>query len=292
MLMKIILQEIELFKRKYSSPKKVLEKKYKKIFNKNLNLDNPITYNEKLQWLKLNDKKDEYTNLVDKIEVRNYIKKLIGEEYLVPLIGIYNKANDIDFNNLPKKFVIKCNHDSGNIWICKNKKNFDIEKTKKEINKALKKNYYYQGYEYPYKNITPKILIEEYLEDNETKDLYDYKFFCFSGKVKTLFIASNRQKDVRFDFFDTNFNKLEVMQYYKNSKKYIKKPKNFEKMIELSEILSQKIKHVRVDFYEVNGKILFGELTFYHFGGFKKFTPEDFDIFMGKFLDIEEIQNE
>ncbi|WP_438569224.1 ATP-grasp fold amidoligase family protein [Cetobacterium sp.] len=255
-------------------------------------MDNPITYNEKLQWLKLNDKKDEYTNLVDKIEVRNYIKKLIGEEYLVPLIGIYNKANDIDFNNLPKKFVIKCNHDSGNIWICKNKKNFDIEKTKKEINKALKKNYYYQGYEYPYKNITPKILIEEYLEDNETKDLYDYKFFCFSGKVKTLFIASNRQKDVRFDFFDTNFNKLEVMQYYKNSKKYIKKPKNFEKMIELSEILSQKIKHVRVDFYEVNGKILFGELTFYHFGGFKKFTPEDFDIFMGKFLDIEEIQNE
>lgn len=257
-------------------------------FKKRINLKNPKTFNEKINWLKLNDRKDIYTTMVDKYAVKEYVKNIIGEEYIIPTLGIYDNFDDIDFTSLPNQFVIKCTHDSGGIVIVKDKSGLDIEKTKKKINQCLKLNYYYSSREWPYKNVKPQIMIEPYLEDTRKQELIDYKFFSFSGKTEYVFIATNRQGkgSTYFDFFDINFNHLDVTNGHFMNPVTPEKPINYSKMIELSQQLSKDLPHVRVDFYEVDGKVYFGELTLYHNGGLVPFIPNEYDIRLGDCINL------
>lgn len=263
-----------------------LKYKYWRLMNKKLDLKNPKTYNEKIQWLKLYDRKSEYSKMVDKYEVREFIKEKIGEDYLIPILGIYDNFEEINFDELPNEFVLKCTHDSGGVIICKDKSQLDIEETQYILNKSLQSNYYYNLREWPYKDVKPRIICEKFMVDESGIELKDYKFFCFNGEAKAMFVATNRGIDTRFDFFDISFNHLPFMQHYKNSENKIKKPAGFGEMIRLSEILSQEIPHVRVDFYDINGKIYFGELTFHHFSGVEKFEPEEYDQIFGSWLEL------
>ena len=270
------------------SDEKHLKRMYKAIFNKKLNLSNPLTFNEKLQWLKLNDRKQEYSKMVDKYEVKKYVAKIIGDEYIIPTIGVYNSFDEINFENLPERFVIKSTHDSGGVVICKDKQNFDIKKAKKIIKKSLKRNFYLTSREWPYKSVKPRIIIEQYMKDERDNELRDYKLFCFNGRYKIMFIATNRQGDgdTYFDFFDENFNHLPLKNGHPNAPVPPHKPSNYEKMIELAEKLSTGIPQVRVDFYDVNGKIYFGEMTFFHWSGLVPFEPEEWDRKLGDLIEL------
>lgn len=202
---------------------------YKIMMGKKLNLDNPVTYNEKLQWLKLNDRKTIYTTMVDKYKAKEYVAKIIGEEYIIPTYGVWDTFDEIDFDSLPNEFVLKCTHDSGGIAICHDKKIFDKEKAKKLLTKNLKHNFYWTGRDWPYKNVKPRIIAEKYMEDSLDPDLRDYKFFTFDGVAKALFIASDRQTkgvETRFDFFDMNYNHLPVKNGHENSTVYPFKAKD------------------------------------------------------------------
>jgi hypothetical protein len=274
-------------KLKFIPDKLYLKIIYRARMGEKLNINNPKTYNEKLQWLKLHDRKPEYIQMVDKYEVREYIRKTIGEEHLIPLIGIYNNFNEIDFSILPNQFVLKCTHDSGGKIICKDKSKLSIKATKRQINKDLKKNYYYSGREWPYKYIKPRIICEKYMVDESGVELKDYKFFCFGGEPNVLFVASDRENDIRYDYYDIDFNHQPFTQQDKNSDKKIEKPLGFDKMIELSRILSKNIPHVRVDFYDVHGTVYFGELTFYNESGFGKFEPEIYDAILGSWIQLK-----
>lgn len=255
---------------------------------KKLNLKNPKTFNEKLQWLKLYDRNPLYSVLVDKYAVKKWVADRIGSQYLIPTIGVWNQFEEIDIDKLPNQFVLKCTHDSGGLIIVKNKCDFDVPSAKKKIETCLKRKYYYSSREWPYKNVLPKIIAEPYMEDEYGK-LNDYKFFCFDGKVKALFIASDRQSDVdetKFDFFDRNFNHLPFTKGHPNAKNVPKKPQMFDKMLELAEKLSQGIPHVRVDFYEIGMNVYFGEMTFFSGGGFVPFEPEEWDFTFGSWIDL------
>lgn len=270
------------------SDKDFLKKKFKLVFGYELNLKNPQTFNEKLQWLKLYDRNPLYTIMVDKYKVKEYVASIIGKEYIIPTLGVWDNPEEIDFDKLPNQFVLKCNHNSGlGMCICKDKTKLDIKKVKKELTKGLKQDYYLTNREWPYKNVPQRIIAEQYMEDIQTKELRDYKFFCFNGIPKMLFIASDRQnpnEETKFDFYDINFNHLPFTNGHPNSKKIIEQPKNFELMKELAIKLSQNIPHVRVDFYEINGKVYFGELTFSHWSGFTPFNPSEWDKKIGDWL--------
>lgn len=270
------------------SDERYLKKRWKIEFGKELDLDNPRTFNEKLQWLKLYNRKDIYTIMADKYEAKKYVGSIIGDEYIIPTLGIYDRFDDIDFNRLPNQFVIKCTHDSGGVIIVKDKSKFKIDQSRKKINKLLRRNFYWRGREWPYKNIKPRIIIEKYMEDKNDKELRDYKLFCFNGKFKMLFIATNRQGEgeVCFDFFDHNFKHLPFTNGHPHAQVKPHKPKNLQKMIELAEKLSEDIPQIRIDFYETNGKIYFGEITFYHFSGFTKFEPEEWDKKLGDMINL------
>lgn len=256
-------------------------------FHKFINFKNPKTYNEKLNWLKINDRNPKYTKMVDKYEAKEYVKNIIGEEYIIPTLGVWDDFDEIDFDKLPNQFVLKCTHDSEGLVIVKDKSKLNIEEAKKKIEKAMKYNFFYIGREYPYKNIKPRIIAEQYMEDKKYHELRDYKFFCFDGEVKALFVATERNTGkVKFDYYDINFNHLDIIQEYLNSDKTIEKPQNYDKMIELSKMLSKGLKHVRVDWYEVNGKLYFGELTFYHFSGLQPFNDMKWDKMFGDWIKL------
>ena len=260
-----------------------LKLKWFLVFHKRLDLKNPRTFNEKIQWLKLYDRNPEYTNLVDKYLVRNYISQIIGDEYLIPLIGVWNNVSEIDFETLPNKFVLKSNHDSGSIRICRDKSKFDFVEAEVFFEKKLKSNFYYTGREWPYKNVKPKIIAEKLLEIESMDDVPDYKFMCFDGNVEYCFTCTDRfsEDGLKVTFFDKNWNKQMFERHYPMSKNEITPPKNLSKMILLAEKLSKGIPFVRVDFYEINDKIYFGELTFYPGGGYEKFDPEYYDELIG-----------
>ncbi|MFF2018632.1 ATP-grasp fold amidoligase family protein [Paenibacillus sp. NPDC058177] len=273
--------------------KKIPDRFYLKLMfwlriRKKLNLKNPITFNEKLQWLKLNDKQERYNVYVDKYEVRKLVEKTIGSEYLVKLYGVYDSFEEIDFNELPKSFVMKCTHDSGGVVICENKYSFDKASAQQKLNKSLKKNYFFNGREWPYKNIKPRIICEEYLESDVTSELLDYKFMCFNGKVKCSFICSNRNSvdGLKVDFYDLDWNEMDFERYYPKSKMKFTKPQNYCKMIEFSERFAKEIPFIRVDFYEVDGKLYFGELTLYPGSGFESFNPEKYDRILGDWISL------
>lgn len=254
-----------------------------------LKLDNPQTYSEKLNWLKLYDRNPFYTKLVDKYEVKNYVAEKAGVQYVIKTLGIWDKPEDIDWKTLPKQFVLKTTHGGGNsgVVVCKDKEKLDKDMTVSRLKVAMKQNLYKDSREWPYKNVPKRVIAEEYLEDEATKELRDYKFFCFDGKVEFLFIGSERQKpgeDVKFDFFDKDFKHLMLKQGHPNSKVLPDKPSRFEEMKVVAAKLSEGIPHVRVDLYEANGNVYFGEMTFYHFGGVVPFEPKDWDLKFGKMI--------
>ena len=259
---------------------------------KSLNLDNPHTYQEKLQWLKLHDRNPMYTIMVDKVLVKEYVSSIIGCQYVIPLLGVWEKPEDIDWNKLPNRFVLKTNHGGGNtgVIICKNRASFDCQQAVAHLNKSLKMDVYKDLREWPYKNIHKCVLAEEYIESSDG-DLPDYKFFCFNGKVRALFVATDRQnpnEDVKFDFFDADYNHLPLIQGHANAKVPPKKPQSFNEMKQIAEKLSKGIPHVRVDLYESSGRPVFGELTFCHFGGMVPFEPEEWDYKLGQWLKLPE----
>lgn len=273
----------------WMSDKAYLKLAYWVRMGRRLNLRNSKLYSEKIQWLKLYDRKPEYTQMVDKYEAKKYVAERIGEEYIIPTLGVWDKFEDIDFDSLPNQFVLKCTHDSGGLAICQDKDTFDMEKAKKRIKGSLKTNYYYHGREWPYKNVKPRIIAEKYMEDKATCELRDYKFFCFDGQVKALFIATERgsaTEETKFDFFDENFNHLPFTNGHPNAEKLPEKPVNFEKMKELASVLSKGIPHLRVDFYEADGRAYFGELTFSHWSGMMPFDPPKWDEILGSWIQL------
>ena len=266
-----------------------LRLRYFVLMKKFLRLKNPRTYNEKLQWLKLYDRKPIYTEMVDKLTAKEYVAKRIGEEYIIKTLGVWEHFDDIDFEALPDRFVLKCTHDSGGLVIVTDKRILDKERAREKIEKSLKLNFYWTAREWPYKNVKPRIIAEEYMEDKITSELRDYKFFCFNGEAKALFVASERQnedEETKFDFFDMDYNHLQIVNGHPNAKVPPQKPQNFEKMKELAGKLSKGIPHLRVDFYEVNGKIYFGELTFSHWSGMVPFEPAEWDKIFGDWIEL------
>ena len=261
---------------------------YRSLMGKKLDLKNPKTFNEKLQWLKLYDRKPIYTTMVDKYEAKKYVASIIGEQYIIPTLGVWDKFEDIDFDKLPNQFVLKCTHDSGGLVICRDKSKFDIQAAREKINKSLKRNYFWQGREWPYKNVKPRIIAEKYMEDSQTKDLKDYKFMCFNGKVNCSFVCTERHTNtgLKVTFYDRNWKIMPFERHYPRSKTPISKPLNYDKMMELAEILSKDISFIRVDFYSVQEKIYFGELTFYPGSGFEEFSPFIWDKKIGDWIKL------
>ena len=252
-------------------------------------LNHPRTFNEKLPWLKLHDKRSEYTQMVDKVDAKKYVASIIGDKYIIPTLGVWNSVDEIEWDKLPNQFVIKVSSDSGGIVVCKDKQTLDIKKTKEKLTNGWGKNYYVHNKEYPYRDLTPRIIAEEYKEDESGYELRDYKIFCFNGEPKILFVASDRQKageDTKFDFFDLNWNHLPFTNGHPNSKEHIAKPKNFEEMLEIAKKLSVGIPQVRIDLYNCNGQIYFGEITFFHWSGMTAFDPIEWDFKLGKMIKL------
>lgn len=257
---------------------------------KRINWKNPQSFSEKLQWLKLYNRDPKYTMMVDKVKVKEYVASVVGQEYIIPTIGVWKDPDEIDFDKLPERFVLKVNHNSGTgMYICKDKSKMDDEKVKAGLRKGLKEDFYNKDREWPYKDVPRRAFAEEYMED-QYGELRDYKFFCFDGKVKALFIASDRSKGehaVKFDFFDENFNHLPFTNGHPNADVTPKKPDSFEEMKCLAEKLSKGIPHVRIDLYDINGKVYFGEMTFFHWSGMMPYEPEEWDYKFGEWLIIK-----
>lgn len=280
------LQLIKLLSFVPSAP--YLKMVYRIKTGEKLHLKNPVGFNEKLNWLKLNHIHPEYTQLVDKLAVRDYIREKIGEDYLFPLLGSWNSFDDIDFDALPDKFVLKCNHDSGSVKLITDKSKMDKAALKAFFERRLAMNAYCLGREYPYKDVPPKMMAEAFMEAPDGGGINDYKFFCFQGKPKLLFVATDRATDVRFDFFDMDFQHLDIVNIHEQSGKEIQKPSCFEEMKSLAETLSQGMEFVRIDLYEIGGRVYFGEFTFFHGGGFYLFYPAHWEKDLGDLLPLEQ----
>ncbi len=253
-----------------------------------LNLKAPQCYSDKIQWLKLYDRRPEYTIMVDKYAVKEYVAGIVGDEYIIPTLGVWNNPDEIEWDKLPKSFVLKTTHGGGNtgVVICKDKSTLDKEKTIAMLKRSIKQDIYKTLREWPYKGVPKRIIAEKLIEPElGSNDIPDYKFFCFDGVVKALFIGTDRSSgDVKFDYFDSDFNHLDLVQVHPMSGKSFEKPKKFEEMKDVASKLSKGIPHVRVDLYNVNGQIYFGELTFYHHGGVTPFHPDSWDYKFGSWL--------
>ena len=259
---------------------------YKNVFGEALDLKDPKTFNEKLQWLKLYNRKPEYTTMVDKHAVKAYVAEKIGEEYIIPTLGVWERFEDIDFDSLPDQFVLKCTHGSGDVIICKDKSKLDMAAAKKKLTKALKTDFYKIAREWPYKNVPRRIIAEQYMSNGDGTELADYKFFCFGGKPQYMFVATDRSSDCRFDFFDMDFHHLGIQNIHIQTDKPIERPKHLELMKELAAKLSAGLPQARIDFYEVNGKVYFGEITLFHAGGFSTFHPKGWDRKLGDLIKL------
>ncbi len=261
---------------------------YRRHLGKKLNLKKPLTFNEKIQWLKLYDHNPLYTTLVDKFEARQYIAQVIGAKYLIPLIGVYETEDDIPFDELPEQYVLKCTHDCGSVIVKNNTCALTENEIKKKLKNALKRNYYYEHREWPYKNVKPRVICENYLGDPASGELIDYKFLCFNGEPKCLFICLDRNngKGLKVDFYDLDWNLMPFERHYPNSGRSTPKPKCFDLMKHLVRKISKDFPFVRVDLYVINKEIYFGELTFYPGNGIEEFSPEIYDEVLGGWIQI------
>ena len=274
---------------------------YRGIFGKKLDLSNPRSFNEKMQWLKLNNRKEIYTTMVDKYEVKKYVGDMIGHDKIIPTIGIWEKFEDIIFNELPNQFVLKCTHDSGGLIVCKDKSSLNIEEVRMKIDSCLKRSFYKVGREWPYKNAKPKIIAEMYMFDNATgqldeiEGLTDYKFYCFNGEPRFLYVAKSNfihgEKNDLLSTYDLNWELTPFQRQDHDPLPYKpNKPLNFDKMVEFSKLLSKDIPFVRVDWYEINEKLYFGELTFFPGSGYGEFSPDEYNRVIGDWLDITNVK--
>lgn len=268
---------------------------YRLKFGKKLNLVSPQTFNEKLQWLKLYDRRPEYVTMVDKIAVKDYVAKRIGDDYIIPTLGIWERPEDIDWNSLPDKFVVKWNHDSGSIVICRDKYNFDRVAAVKKLSYGAKVNGFWYGREWPYKGVKPLLLAEKYIENadgedkgNEPVDLVDYKFMCFNGKVKCCFTCTDRfsGNGLKVTFYDNDWNIMPFERNHPRENTPITKPYCYEQMKEAAEKLSEGLPFARIDFYEIDKHPYFGEITLYPGSGHEAFQPEEWDYTLGSWIDL------
>lgn len=266
---------------------------YKMATGKKLDINNAQSFNEKIQWMKLYDHNSIYTTIVDKYRVRKYVADRIGEKYLIPLLGVWGSPDEIEIERLPYQFVIKCNHDSGGISICKDKEKYNWEKEKKNISIHLKQNHYYTSREWAYKNVKPCVIAEKYMEDERTGELRDYKFFCFNGIPKYVQVDFGRFTNHKRNIYDIKWNLLDLTIKCPNDPTAnIAMPTDYDNMIELAESLSKDLPQVRVDLYSVNGQTYFGELTLYHGSGYEKFTPDEYGYTFGSYIDLSLCEHE
>ena len=263
-----------------------LSLRYRIMMDRKIHWDNPITFNEKLQWLKLYNRKDLYTNLVDKFAVKDYVRGLIGDEYVVPCYGVWSNANLRDFDQLPNQFVLKTTHESSGVVVCKDKKHFDRGSAIKSINSSLNLSLYHLTREWPDKNVSPKVIADKYLDDGRKGELQDYKFWCFNGQPIIMYIT-NKGQEVFENFYDMDFNPLNNINHgFPRFLPEYSKPDNFELMKKLAAILSQGIPFVRINFFDVNGHVYFGEFTFFDWAGFRPFSNDETDIQLGKLIKL------
>lgn len=264
---------------------------YRVIMGRRLNLRNPKEYNEKLQWLKLNDRKPEYAIMVDKYEVRGYIADLLGDKYLIPCLGIFDSVDDIDIDELPDRFVLKCTHDSGSVEICKDKSSFDIEGARHRLSQAMKRNYYATYREWPYKYVKPRIIAEGYLEGDEG-DLKDYKVMCFNGEAKIIEVHENRFVEGKVHtqtFYDREWEIVPLTQVETITvDKPSERPRQLEEILRLSELIAKDMYHARIDWYIEGDKIYFGEITFYDGSGFESFSTPEMERMLGDMIKLPE----
>lgn len=272
----------------YYSDRKFLEKLFPLRVGYKLNLDNPQTFNEKLQWLKLYDRRPEYSQMVDKVEAKKYVADIIGDEYIIPTLAVYNNAEDIDFDALPNQFVLKCTHDSGSIVICKDKTKLNRKISIKKLAHGLKVNYFYQNREWPYKNVKPRIIAEQYMTNNGS-ELEDYKVHNFNGIPKIILLCRDRYKETGLteDFYSSNWEHLDILRPdHRNAINNADRPKKFDEMLRLSKQLSKNIPFLRSDFFIVGNKVYFNELTFFPASGMKPFVPVEWDYTFGSWIKL------
>lgn len=276
-----------LFADKFANDERLIRARWFFCMDYKLNLTTPRSFNEKLQWLKLYYRNPIYTAMVDKIAVKDYVAGIIGEEHIIPTIAIYDSVDQIDWKTLPSQFVIKCTHDSGGSVICSDKSVFDIRKAKDKLCKAFKGSNYIKTREWPYQNVTKRLICEKYMVDGSGFELKDYKFFCFDGVPRLMYVVSGRHtNDIRFNYYDMESNLLDIRQFGHHADKSFVLPECFGEMKQIATALSKGIPHVRVDLYEVNGFVYFGEMTFFHFSGFSQFYPEKWDWILGDMLSL------
>ena len=268
-----------------------------------LNLSNPSGFNEKLQWLKAFDHCPEYSDYVDKVRVRDYVKKTVGEKYLVPLLGLWDNPEQICFDSLPDQFVLKCNHNSGaGMCICRDKSRINVRNVRDELRKGLNKKNYYESREWPYKNVVPKILCEPLIIDHDPKNttgtLIDYKFYCFNGEPKFLYvgtddISSGAKGELKLSFFDLDW---KTPPFYRADHRpisiIVEKPERFDEMISVAKELSKGIPFVRIDLYWVNKQVYFSEMTFFPGGGYGFFSPKEWEEELGSWISLPISQNQ
>ncbi len=278
------------------SDEEYIKGKFRAIMKRELDLENPQTLNEKLQWLKLYNRDPLHTVLVDKYKVRDYIAEVLGEEYLIPSLGVWESPDDIDFDALPERFVLKCNHNSGlGMCICTDKSKLDVEKTRAELRRGINENYFIKNREWPYKDVPKRIIAEQFMVDGETNELRDYKFFCFDGKVDCVMVCIDRSiGDPKFYFFDRKWQLLRYNIRGKNAPEgfTLPKPSNMDEMFDIAEKLSKNTPFSRIDLYSVNGKTYFGEITFFPDSGFDANLLPETDKRWGDMLILPKAQGE
>lgn len=250
---------------------------------------NPKTFSEKLQWLKLYNRKPEYTIMVDKYAVKEYVAKIIGEEYIIPTLGVWDTPEEINWDELPNQFVLKTTHDSGTVIVCKDKNEIDFKIVKKRLKKSLKKNYFYHGREWPYKNVKRRIIAEQYMEDRDSEDLIDYKFYCFNGEPIYCQVIRDRRSKETIDFYDADWNHMPFVglnPIVKNGITQVVKPYNLEDMLSICRKVASQLPFVRVDLYSIQRKVYMGEITFYPASGMGVFTPQEWNYKLGELISL------
>lgn len=260
---------------------------YFKFFHSFPNLNKPVTFSEKIQWLKLYDRNPNYTLLVDKYRVKGHVAHIIGREHVIPLLGVWNSPKDIDFDTLPNQFVLKWNHDSGSVFICRDKNTLDKSKIVHKLKTSKCNNGYYYGREWPYKNVEPRIFAEQLIEDHNNKRLIVYKFFCFNGEPYIIQVVQNdKLPDETIDYYDCNWERICLKTNFPNSEKGVERPEQLLEMLDIARKLSTGIIHVRIDLFYISGSIFFSEFTFYSDSGFAPFTPSIWDDKLGEMIEL------
>lgn len=279
-------------KGKYDSmdDEEYLIRKYRGVFGKKLDLAHPVTFNEKIQWLKLYDRDPKYTVMVDKYAAKQYVADIIGEEHIIPTIGVWDRAEDVDFDALPDRFVLKCTHDSSGLVICRDKSSLDIAQAREKLARGLRRDYYLRHREWPYRDVPRRIIAEPYMEDHPGKgELTDYKLHFFSGECKAVMVGQNRfgPNGLENDYYTPEWEHFDFTRGKShNAPVPGKRPEQMDEMLRLGKMLAGDRPFVRIDFYLIEGKIYFGEITFFPASGYNPFHPDKWDRIYGDWIKL------